>query len=84
MVTGYPDIRVYRRNVRNHASYHCERTAATITAFVDLLVPSAGEKGALSAGEPVCGRLSRWLKGEEVRVYEAEDCLAAEPAEPPL
>jgi hypothetical protein len=84
MVRSYPSILIYRRDRHYPERYRCDRTAAALMAFVDLLVPSVAGPLAPNAGEPR-GRslpLSRRLshEGEEFPVYEAVDCLAPEPA----
>lgn len=57
MITGFPSIRVYRKGTddivvhgfHEHEAYRGDRTQTALTAFVDKVVPSAGQPTARSS-----------------------------------
>ena len=57
MITGFPSIRIYRKGsddvvvhgFHEHEAYRGDRTEAALKAFVDKVVPSAGQPAARSS-----------------------------------
>jgi hypothetical protein len=77
-VTGYPTIRVYRRNPHNYETYQCKLMHHELIVFVNSLTNDPRTGDPLPEQGPLTRRAT--LESEERPVYEAAGCL--EPAEP--